>query len=178
MSAHLSTKMCVTGNQKKNGTKYKNITTCYLWILLFISTKTFKTTVLHMQRYWALHIAMNLVESLWVRYKVQGKLSGHHGGDNVVQKLKEFHFWRIIYTTANIWEQTEWRAFCSNRNKRGGRVYHCQGCGVTVHIDGVFRGQAYKEECRMQFQAPLYYLHSVGSYHHKFHFCGTKIWKL
>jgi hypothetical protein len=23
---------------------------------------------------------------------VQGKLSGHHGGDNVVQKIKEFHF--------------------------------------------------------------------------------------
>ncbi|GFG41087.1 hypothetical protein Cfor_03130 [Coptotermes formosanus] len=54
---------------------------------------------------WKLHhltLRINLVGSFLLKYSVQHKVSGHHGGDNTIKWMRECHVTRIIPPTEKI----------------------------------------------------------------------------
>ena len=88
-----------------------------------------------------LKFGINLVDELLVKYSILRGVSGHHDGDNSVDRLTERHFPRRIPPTENKCKPTRLCVICSKNNKIRKTVRYCQDCDFVAGVDRCF--QAY-----------------------------------
>jgi hypothetical protein len=81
--------------------------------------------------------SIDLAEGLLVKHSMLYGMSGHHDGDNTINRLMESHFLRISSTEKKC-KPTRQCDVCSKLNERRENVHYCEDCDVALCIDGCF----------------------------------------
>jgi hypothetical protein len=84
-----------------------------------------------------LKFRIDLVEGLLVKHSMLHGMSGHHDGNNTINRLTECHFPSISPTEKKC-KPTRQCDVYSKHNKRRETVHYCEDCNVALCVDGCF----------------------------------------
>jgi len=85
-----------------------------------------------------LKFRIDLVEGLLVKHSMLHGMSGHHDGDNTINKLTEHHFPKISPIEKKCKPKRQCDV-CSKHNKSRETVHYCEVCDVALCADGCFK---------------------------------------
>jgi hypothetical protein len=132
-------------NASMPSNKYTQNAQCFLHLLITERFWGYHLELCIFCRCWLPKLRNNFIEGLLMKYSVLCGVSGHHDGDNIVQRLMDHHLSKRIPPTEKKCKHTIQCIVCSKHKKRRKTILMSWPWCCSVHW-WVFRSLLYTKK--------------------------------